>query len=129
VGVAWAVKGQASFATDELRQSVASSRRVVVPVLWAFEVAQTLIMLVRRGRLEPEDRADAYHWLSWMEPEIDDVGSSLAFGRISDLAEEHSLTVYDATYLELALRRALPLASRDEALNQAARRCGLETLL
>jgi len=45
------------------------------------------------------------------------------------LAERFELTVYDATYLELAIRRGMPLASRDSALNNAARRSGVETLL
>jgi predicted nucleic acid-binding protein len=36
------------------------------------------------------------------------------------LAERHRLTTYDAAYLELALRLALPLATLDEALRRAA---------
>ena len=40
-----------------------------------------------------------------------------------------ALSVYDAVYLELALRRNLPLASRDTALNKAAKNAGVTTLL
>ncbi len=50
-------------------------------------------------------------------------------GKIAELADEHTLSVYDATYLELALRRGLPLASLDTALNKAARMSGVETLV
>ena len=56
-------------------------------------------------------------------------GPRLAFGRISELAAEHGLSVYDAAYLELAVRRKLPLASRDDALRKAARSCRVKLLL
>jgi predicted nucleic acid-binding protein len=40
--------------------------------------------------------------------------------RIFPLARDYHLTVYDAAYLELALRTKLPLATRDRALCAAA---------
>ena len=129
VGVSWAVKGQSSSATDELRERVLSVDAFVVPALWMLEVANALLVLMRRRKIEPEDHADARFWLSRLKPLIDEEASLLAFGRITELAGEHSLTVYDAIYLELALRRSLPLASRDASLNKAARRCGVQTLL
>ena len=57
---------------------------------------------------------------------VDDEGVRTAFGRTSALAEEHGLSVYDVAYLEVALRRALPLASRDKAIVTAAGREGVE---
>jgi predicted nucleic acid-binding protein len=60
---------------------------------------------------------------------VDDEGPRLALQETSRLAKAHSLSVYDAVYLELALRRGLPLATRDSALNKAARRSGVQTLL
>jgi predicted nucleic acid-binding protein len=59
---------------------------------------------------------------------VDDEAARTAFGKTSDLAEKYGLTVYDAHYLEVALRRKLPLASRDDALQQAAKRCGVKVL-
>jgi predicted nucleic acid-binding protein len=50
-------------------------------------------------------------------------GARLALGEIARLAEKYGLTIYDATYLELAIRRRLPLASRDTRI------CGVTTLL
>jgi len=60
---------------------------------------------------------------------VDEESPRLALGRISTLAVEHGLSVYDAAYLELAVRRKLPLASRDQALCQAARNCRVKLLL
>ena len=61
--------------------------------------------------------------------QLTDDGARLALAKISDLAIDHALTVYDAVYLELALRRRLPLASLDAALNRAAQLSGVRTLL
>ena len=66
--------------------------------------------------------------LTAMQLTVDEEGTRHAFGKTSELAEKYGLTIYDATYLELALRRSLPLASRDGALSNAAKQCGLKAL-
>lgn len=60
---------------------------------------------------------------------VDDQGPRLALRRISKLAADHGLSVYDAAYLELAVRRRLPLASRDERLCEAAKDHRVKLLL
>jgi PIN domain nuclease of toxin-antitoxin system len=60
---------------------------------------------------------------------VDDEGCRLAFGKISELAYKHGLSVYDATCLELALRRKRPLASRGEALCKAALDCHVKLVI
>lgn len=123
VGVAWAVPSQASDATDELLEQVSAGTPLVVPTLWPFEVANSLLVLLRRKRILPEERERALDALGRLPLLLDDEGGRLAFERTSELAAEHGLTVYDAAYLELALRRKLPLASRDQTLCQAAESC------
>ncbi len=129
VAIAWAVPSQSSKATDHLLDGVASGLPFAVPMIWVFEVANTLVMLTRRKRLAPEECASARLLLRRLVPVVDSDGPSLALGEISELAQKHSLSAYDAAYLELTLRKGLPLASRDAALNNAARLCGAETLL
>jgi predicted nucleic acid-binding protein len=60
--------------------------------------------------------------------EVDEESARGAFGRTSELADKYVLTVYDATYLEVALRRKATLASRDEALRKAAKMGGVSVL-
>jgi predicted nucleic acid-binding protein len=129
VGVAWAVHSQASAATDELLDRVAAGTPLVVPTLWPFEVANSLLVLLRRKKMLAEDRDRALGALAQLPLVVDDEGPRLALGRISELAGEHGLSVYDAVYLELAVRRKLPLASRDEALCKAAQGCRVKLLL
>jgi predicted nucleic acid-binding protein len=129
VGVAWAVHAQASDTTDDLLEQVATGAPLVVPSLWPFEVANSLLVLLRRKRIVGEEHDRALEALGRMPLVVDDEGCRLAFERISELAAEHGLSVYDAAYLELALRRKLPLASRDEALCSAAGNCRVKLLL
>lgn len=129
VGVAWAVESQGSEVTDRLLDQLATGTALVVPTLWPFEIANALLVLVRRKRITADERRRALGALARLPLVIDDEGCRLAFERISGLAAEHGLSVYDAAYLELAVRRRLPLASRDDALRKAAVACQVTLLL
>jgi predicted nucleic acid-binding protein len=129
VGLAWAVPGQANQATDELLANIGDGRAFVVPVLWPFEIANALVVLYRRKRIGKQDWLRARLALEFLHPKIDETGPFHALSQISELAEKHALSAYDAAYLELALRLKAPLASRDAALNRAARLDGVETLV
>ena len=128
VSFAWVYEGQATLETDELLNQVAAGATVVVPALWFLEMANLLLVAQRRHWLTAIQRKTALEKLTAMQFTMDEEGMRHAFGITSELAEKHRLTIYDATYLELASRRSLPLASRDEALKTAARRCGVKAL-
>jgi predicted nucleic acid-binding protein len=129
VAIAWVVPSQATEGSVELLEDVVTGVPFVVPVLWAFEVANSLLALRRRRVLQEEQYQRARRDLVELESIIDEEGPRLALERISSIAQEHSLSVSDAVYLELAMRRGLPLATRDSALEKAARRAGVRTLL
>jgi predicted nucleic acid-binding protein len=129
VAIAWVVLSQSSPETVQLLDEVKAGTPFVVPVLWMFEVANALLALRRRQRIQRDEYDQAHLDLGDSRPLVDDEGPLRALGAISNLAEKHDLSVYDAVYLELALRRNLPLASRDSALNKAAKRAGVRTLL
>jgi predicted nucleic acid-binding protein len=74
------------------------------------------------------ERRLAVSGLTELPVELDHEGSSVAFGKLFQLAADQGLTIYDATYLELAIRKRLPLASEDRPLRQAARRCRVRVL-
>lgn len=91
-----------------------------VPALWRWEVANALQMNVRRGRHGENFRDNALAALTLFSIKVDLVSEQQAWGKPVVLAERHKLTVYDAAYLELALRRRLPLATLDRDLRAAA---------
>ncbi len=95
----------------------------VVPVNWPLEVAQALLTAERRKRLPPGERSATLSDLALLPIRIDEETPKRAWRGCLALAETQSLTVYDAAYLELAIREGLPLATRDQALAAAAARC------
>lgn len=129
VAISWIAESQSTKATDHLLDEVVSGMPFTVPVLWMFEVADSLLVLKRRKRIDLGECSLATKILSRLTPVIDDEGPRLAFDKITELAEEHGLSVYDATYLELAIRKRLSIASRDAGLNRAAKRAGMRTLV
>jgi predicted nucleic acid-binding protein len=105
-----------------------SDERAIAPMIWPLEVANSLSMALRRGRTTTAMRDRALSDLQKMEVAIDDETLSHAWQATVALADLHGLTVYDASYLELAQRRRLPLASLDKALIAAAVRSGVAVM-
>ena len=129
VVMAWVVESQSSQATENLLAAAERGAPVHVPVLWTFEVANTLLILKRRRRIDQQGYDQARFDVRGLRPLLDEEGPHLALSSISELAEKYGLSAYDAVYLELAQRKAIPLASRDMALNKAAKAAGVSTLL
>ncbi len=91
-----------------------------VPGLWRLEVANVLEMGVRRKRHDKNFRDATLADLAQLPIQVDSQTDQQAWSATLRLAEKHQLTLYDAAYLELALRRNLPLATLDEDLRRAA---------
>lgn len=100
----------------------------MVPAIWPLEVANVLLLTLRRKRLDAPTYGAALERAAAMAPLVDTTGLAQIWGPTSELAHRHGLTVYDASYLELALRYGLPLASLDRALNAAATAEGVPLL-
>ncbi len=94
----------------------------VAPAIWLFEVHNVLHSLRRRKRLSEPDWQAASTALAVMPIEIEPVMRQRMETDVVKLAQQHGLTIYDASYLELALRRKLPLATLDDALIAAAKK-------
>lgn len=127
VAIAWCFRDERTPALDALRTRVATSS-AVVPSIWPLEVANALLMGVRRGRIAAQERDHLLQAFEQLDLEHDAETRLHAWGGINRLAGQHRLTVYDACYLELALRRRLPLATLDAALARAAIAEGLTIL-
>ena len=100
--------------------------RAFVPSLWPVEVGSVSLAATKRGRLRADEWPVVCASLEALPIEIDPVSVSRVWGPALALADQHSLSVYDAMYLELALRLRLPLATLDRALAAAAQAAGLD---
>ena len=99
--------------------------RGLVPQHWHFEVRNALLMAERRSRIVAGTIRERLNRLSRLSIETD---QSPNLDAALDLAREHRLSFYDALYLELAIRRNMPLATLDNALERASVMAGLPAL-
>jgi len=116
--------------TDPIRRlfDAVGDEGAVVPSLWRLEIANSLTVAVRRGRIEANFRRAALTDLALLDIAVDDQTDVHAWGETLRLADSFQLTTYDAAYLELAQRRALPLATLDSELRAAAKSLGLRLM-
>lgn len=126
--MAWILPDESTPGTVRLRDSLVE-RTAVVPGLWPVEVANVLLVATRHGRIEEGMWSALVEQIGCLPLETDSETGTRALTDALRLAREHGLTVYDAVYLELALRRRLPLATLDGDLTAAARRKGVEVLV
>jgi len=127
VALSWCFDDEASSATEALLDEV-STKGAVVPGLWHLELANVLLRAEQRGRRIPEGIAARLDYFGRLPITTDDETVGRAWRETLTLARAERLTMYDASYLELALRRGLPLATKDGALAAAAKRVGVTVL-
>lgn len=97
----------------------------LVPHIWPVEVANAFHMGERRGRCSQEDVTRWLAALMMMPIHVDEVPASVSWMVTVTFARTFRLSAYDASYLELALRRGLPLATLDDRLIAAAKKLGI----
>ena len=127
VALAWCFEDEQTAAIMALLDRV-TDEGAVAPQLWPIEALNGLLTAERRGRIDCEVRQRLAGFLQALPIKIDDETASRSWTTTAHLAEQHHLTAYDATYLELALRKGFPLATKDEDLIKAARRNGITIL-
>ena len=99
---------------------------VIVPAIWRLEVVNALVVAERRKKVAPEKSARFVWDLQQFSISVDLDGLDQVFRFVLDQARLHQRSAYDASYLELARRRGLPLATKDEPLRKVAERLGIE---
>jgi len=125
----WVFSDEATPECDALLDCLADGGAALVPDLWHLELGNVLLGARRRGRIDQAGIEAFLNHLNALEIVVDRQTHSQAWGKILDLAYQYKLSTYDAAYLELALRRGLPLATLDQALRQSAKDSGVTLLL
>ncbi len=127
VALAWCFDDEATEATRALLDRF-EDEHAEVPSLWHLELANALAVSERNRRVTPARSSEFIALVAGLPIVVDEQTPLLALGTLLDLARSERLSAYDASYLELAMRRGLPLATKDAALAQAARRVGVPLL-
>jgi predicted nucleic acid-binding protein len=128
VVLAWALPGEVR--ADDATRIVnrVAEQGAVVPAHWHLEVSNGIVLAERRGRISHDFATRTFADLATFPIEADPATQANAWQRTAELARRHRLTVYDAAYLELALRLEAELASFDRQLVDAALYEGLRLL-
>lgn len=125
VALAWALPDETSERADRLLGRVPRHPAFWVPALWWYELANGLMMAQRRRRLTEINRIRLLETFGRLPIETDTFLNADTIARLHALGQAHSLSAYDAAYLELAQRRGLALATFDERLIAASRHAGV----
>jgi predicted nucleic acid-binding protein len=124
VSAAWFLPHEATAGTEAALQATAT-QDVWVPSLWLLEIGNLLLSAQRRKRITADKRRELAGAAAQLRIKVDREPVSIIV--LDELASRYALSAYDAAYLELALRRRLPLATLDDALLAAMAKAGVAT--
>ena len=125
--MAWCFNDESTPGTNQIQDRMANEA-AVVPGLWYLEITNVLAMAEKRKRITPQGSQQFLQLLSILDIQVDDDAPRRAFNHLLPLCRTHGLTSYDAAYLDLSIRRQIPLATLDDALRKAATTLGLPVL-
>jgi len=122
VVMAWCFEDECNVIADAVLEQM-QTKVAIVPSIWPLEVGNVLLVAERRGRLSEADSSQFITMLANL-PILSELETrQRAMSDILFLAREYSLSTYDASYLDLAMREGVPLATLDKRLRQAATKC------
>jgi predicted nucleic acid-binding protein len=124
VAIAWCFTDEQDFYSKSVLHALVF-QEALVPNLWHLEVANALVVGERRKRSTQTETVAWMGFLSALPITVDGETKTRAFADSTHLARAHHLSAYDAAYLELAIRRGLPLATLDDKLKTAAKAAGV----
>lgn len=124
VTMAWCFEDEQSELADKVLDRLGESQ-AWVPSLWAFEVANVLLVAERRDRLTHADAMRFVTLLGDLPILIDASAHERALGAILATGRDFGLSSYDAAYLELAIRLGAEMATADENLRMACAKSGV----
>jgi predicted nucleic acid-binding protein len=127
VALAWCFDDEATEASRALLDRF-ENEQAAVPSLWHLELANALALGERNRRITPARTSEFVALIVGLPIVVDEQTPNRALSAVLELARSERLSAYDASYLELAMRRGIPLATKDDDLAKAARRAGVMLL-
>ena len=122
LAAAWCFPDERTDYTNAVLQAISAPLEALAPRLWAYEVRNSVLVGMRRKRITTPDALEFLESIRGLPIRLVD---PVSYDGVFHLADGHRLTVYDAAYLDLAIREGLPLASLDNALCKAALSSGV----
>lgn len=117
VAISWFMPDENKIAEEVLGK--VANYGAIVPSIWQLEVANVLLSAYKKNRITMEQSFDILNELKNLQISVEAIISQSVYIEIMKLAQRFDLTSYDAAYLELACRYAIPLATFDKKLIEA----------
>lgn len=128
ITMAWCFEDEANEQTDKILERLGNSTSIV-PSIWPLEVVNVLLIAARNKRITQVQASCFIDSLSTLPIIVDPSTSTRAMHSIFVLASQGKLSIYDAAYLELAIREKIPLATLDKELIKAAQKWDVPLLI
>jgi len=126
VALCWCFEGQSTEYAEALAERLARGDEARVPGIWPLEMVNSLAMAERRKMLKPAQTDGFLERMNGLRIHLDSAEIERIFTNVMAVARQYRLSAYDATYLELAMREELPLATMDRQLRAAAGIAGVK---
>jgi len=126
VVMSWCFEDEGSSYAEAVLESLESGE-AFVPAIWPLEVGNVLLVAERKKRLSQASVVRFLALLGGLPITVEQETSERMLKEIVSLAREHKLSTYDASYLDLAMRLDLPLATQDACLKRAAKKAKVQT--
>ncbi len=128
VTLSWCFADEQSEPALKVLDRLKAGDQALVPVFWAVEVLNSLLLGERRGRISIDDTSAFLHNLLNLQPMVDYISLGQVVSQVQNICRGRRLTPYDALYVELAMRSGCPLATLDREQKRAAETLGIECL-
>lgn len=122
VVMSWCFEDEGNSYSDAVLESLEDGEAFVTAV-WPLEVGNVLLVAERRRRLSQASVVRFLELLGGLPISVEQEPPARMLKEIIPLARDYRLSTYDASYLDLAMRLALPLCTRDSSLLKAAGKC------
>jgi len=128
VAMRWCFEETAHPYAESILDRLEAGEEAVVPVMWLYEASAVLARAQNRGTLAAPKAGEFIDELQSLNISADLESVARIFPDVHHIALTHRLTSYDASHLELALRRGLPLATLDDRLIRASQAPGISII-
>ncbi len=122
--MAWCFSDESSKYTNTILDSL-ENHEALVPAIWPLEIGNVVLAAERRKRLTESDSIRFLNLVSELPIIVQQETPDRMLKEIFALARECHISSYDASYLDLAMRNGIPIATRDNGLKKAAKRCNV----
>jgi predicted nucleic acid-binding protein len=125
--MAWCFEDEVSAYADATLECLEDCE-ALVPAIWPLEIGNVLLVAERKRRLGKADVVRFLELVSSLPLSVEQESPGRMLTDIIALARDLRLSTYDASYLDLAMRLGLPIATQDKLLMKAAKKCGVPLL-